>query len=101
MLTISSSKGGMRCHMCLKQTAQRTIKFSNVLQVEAHGRSPRPSVHRLLLAGRGMINVVSTMITDRAVLGDIANGAGHLHQSCTLMTVHPVTVTAHAVDTVT
>ena len=41
------------------------------------------------------------MIVARAVLGDIANGAGHHHQNRTLMTVHPVTVISHAVDAVT
>ena len=48
-----------------------------------------------------MINVVTTTIIALAVLGDIANGTGHHHQSRTLMTVHPATVVTHAVDAVT
>ena len=60
-----------------------------------------PSVHGLILAGKEMINVVTTMIVALVVLGDIANGAGHHHQNRTLMIVNPVTVITHAVDAVT
>ena len=41
------------------------------------------------------------MIVACAVLGDIANRTDHHHQSRTLMTVHPTTVIAHAMYTVT
>ena len=41
------------------------------------------------------------MIIARNVLGGGKNGTGHCCQSHTLMTVYPVTATAHAVDTVT
>ena len=37
----------------------------------------------------------------RAVLGDRANGTVHRCQNCTLMTVYPVTSTAHAMDVAT
>ena len=41
------------------------------------------------------------MIVACTALGDIASGKKHHHQSRTLMTVHPVTVIAHAVHVVT
>ena len=63
--------------------------------------TPRPNVHGLPLADQRRINVVTTTIVACAVPGDISNGTGCCCQSCTLMTVHPVTATTHSVDVIT
>ena len=84
--------------MCLQRTAQKSrIIFCPLLSGNTP-LIPRPNAHGTPLTGVRTNISVTLIIVLRVVPGDVTGGTGQCHQDRTLMTLHLVTATAHAVD---